>query len=104
MNRRYVSGCRGSKFRPRKEHIIGSGAEYYKGKGELRRTEMQKRNQGTWKRILKETRQRVHKLEENCKENLKSSGQKRVRGQNEREGKQQWVEVTVKIVSVKKFS
>lgn len=96
MDRRYVSGCRCSEFRPTKEHTIGSGAEYYEGRGELGRIEMQTRNQGTWKKILRETRQEVHKLEENCKENLKSSGQKRVSGQNERKGEQQWVEVIVK--------
>lgn len=46
-------------------------------------------------RIPKEKKQGIDKLEDNCKENFKSSGQKRVREHNEKEGEQLWEEGTV---------
>lgn len=73
-------------------------------KGVFGRIEIKKGNQGTWKRVPKEKQQGVVMLVDICKENLQSSGQKRVRGHNEGGGSSRGRKVQYNIASVRKFS
>lgn len=57
------------------------------GRGTLGMEEKKKWNQGTWKKMVREMRNDGDQLGENNKENFRSTGMKRVRGQNEVEGR-----------------